>query len=247
MGYSHYLDRRVDLTDEQWIALQAAAVGILAACEARGISIAGPDGDGEPIVGPFEIAFNGSSAVDGAYESCVVTRMATGPGWTKTGFCQVRPYDLAVTAVYLAAATIAPDASALDSDGDLDGADWAPARELVAALGVGRVGELSPRWPVNWAPLLDAADVLAPRAVQLSAGDAPTWAVPSGANPGHGYIVTGPASAPVDRLDVARYICNCPWGRPQGPSGRPGVGCKHALAVIARRLDGQRERVKGAA
>lgn len=98
---------------------------------------------------------------------------------------------------------------------------------------------LEPRRPVNWDAIFAAAQQLAPRAVQLSAGDAPTWAVPSGANPGHGYIVTGPA-APSG--DVDAYACTCPWGRPQGPDERPGVGCKHAVAVMLRRLPGQAQR-----
>lgn len=242
MGYTHYLDRTADFTDEQWIALQAAALDIFAACEARGISIAGPNGDGEPVVGPDEIAFNGAAAVGGEYEACVVSRLADGSAWgfCKTGFLTVRPYDLAVTAVYLAASTIAPDAARASSDGDMDGDDWAPARELVAAVGAGRVGELAPRRPRNWGRLREDAAALAPRVIRLSAT---TWAVPSGSNPMHGYVVTGPEVEPAHGADVDDYGCSCPWAQPQGPNGRTGVGCKHVLAVIALRLDGQRERV----
>lgn len=234
MGHTHYASRNVDFTEEQWTALRAAAMDIFAVCEARGISIAGPCGDGEPIVSPSEIAFNGSSAVGGDYETCRIDRFDTDRTFCKTGFVTIRAYDLAVTAVLLAARTIAPDALEVSSDGDMAGDDWAPARELVAALGIVRVGPIAPRRPTNWGRLCNAARELTPRIVQLSRT---SWAVPSGANPTHGYVVTGPAAMPAHSLDVDAYVCECGWAKPQGPDGRPGVGCKHVLAVIERRLD----------
>lgn len=233
MGYTHYAARNVDFTDEQWIALQAAALDIFQACEARGISIAGPLGDGEPIVNASEIAFNGSAATDGVYESFALDRWGIDRTFCKTGFVYVRPYDLAVTAVLLAARTIAPDAIEVSSDGDMAGDDWASARELISALGIVRVGSIAPRRPTRWGPLCNAARELEPSIVQLTAT---SWAVPSGSNPTHGYVVTGPNAGPAHGLDVAGYTCECPWGRPQGPDGRPGEGCKHVIAVIERRL-----------
>lgn len=234
MGYTHHASRNVDFTEEQWTALRAAAMDIFAACEARGISIAGPCGEGEPITSPCEIAFNGSAATDGAYESFTLERWGTDRMFCKTGFITIRAYDLAVTSVLLAARTIAPDALEVSSDGDMAGDDWAPARELVAALGIVRVGPLAPRRPTNWGRLCNAAHDLAPRIVQLSRT---SWAVPSGANPAHGYVVEGPTAEPAHGLDVDAYVCECGWAKPQGPDGRPGVGCKHVLAVIEHRLD----------
>ncbi|MEO8084395.1 MAG: hypothetical protein ABI780_11275 [Ardenticatenales bacterium] len=234
MGYTHYASRNVDFTEEQWTALRGAALAIVAACEDRGIGIAGPHGDGAPITSPLEIAFNGSAAVGGEYESFSLGRWATGHMFCKTGYTTIRPYDLAVTAVLLAARTIAPDAIEVSSDGDMAGDDWAGARELVAALGIVRVGPIAPRRPSHWGRLCNTARELAPRIVQLSRT---SWAVPSGANPMHGYVVTGPAAEPAHGLDVDGYTCTCNWAKPQGPDGRTGVGCKHALAVIERRLD----------
>lgn len=234
MGHTHYASRNVDFTEEQWTAVQAAALEIFQACEARGISIAGPHGDGEPIVSPHVIAFNGSAAVGGDYESFNLERFDTDRLFCKTGFITIRPYDLAVMAVLWAARTIAPDALEVASDGDVTGEDWAPARELVTALGIVRVGPIAPRRPSHWGRLCNAARELAPRIVQLSRT---SWAVPSGANPTHGYVVTGPAAMPAHGLDCDAYACECSWARPQGLDGRPGVGCKHVLAVIERRLD----------
>ncbi len=244
MGYTHYWTRPADFTEAQWTALRAAAREVFAACEARGISIAGPDGEGEPITSPLEIAFNGSAAVDGDYESFALYRYGDDHGsFCKTGFVSIRPYDLTVTAVLWAARTIAPDAVVVTSDGDMKGDDWAPARDLVAGLGVTRVGPIAPRRPTRWGPLCNAARELAPRIVQLGRT---SWAVPSGANPTHGYVVTGPAAMPAHGLDVDAYTCECNWARPQGPDGRAGVGCKHVLAVIERRL-GLHERAGGRA
>lgn len=234
MGRTHYCSRNVDFTEEQWIALQAAALEIFEACRSHGIDIAGPYGEGEPIVNAHAIAFNGSAATGGVYEAFGLDRWDIEPMFCKTGFLTIRPYDLAVTAVLLAARTIAPDALEVSSDEDMAGDEWAPARELVAALGIVRVGPLAPRRPTRWSRLCNAARELAPRIVQLGRT---SWAVPSGANPTHGYVVTGPAAMPAHGLDVDAYACECNWAKPQGPDGRPGVGCKHVLAVIERRLD----------
>lgn len=92
---------------------------------------------------------------------------------------------------------------------------------------------IEPRRPVHWEGIIAAARGLAPRVVQLSAT---TWAVPSGSNPTHGYVVTGPADMPAHGADIDAYRCTCPWCQPQGPDDRPGVGCKHVVAVIGRRL-----------
>lgn len=104
--------------------------------------------------------------------------------------------------------------------------------------------EGGPRWPKNWTALLEGAEALAPRIVQLTAR---TWAVPSGSNPTHGYIVTAPAEAPRHSTDVGGYTCGCAWCQPQGPAERPGVGCRHALAVVRRRLDAARRNGRRAA
>lgn len=94
---------------------------------------------------------------------------------------------------------------------------------------------LNPRRPANTASILEAARAIEPGIVQLTGGERPTWAVPSGSNPMHGYVVAGPRDGAADADDVNGYSCTCPWGQPQGPDDRPGVGCKHVEAVILRR------------
>ena len=134
MGYTHYATTHRDFTDAEWGEVTERARWIVAAAAAVGIDLAGPDGDGEPVIDGERIAFNGRGEPGGplVYEAAVVTRERDGDGWgfTKTGFENrpTRPYDAAVVAIFEGAASIAPDAYRWSSDGE--GAELAPGMQL---------------------------------------------------------------------------------------------------------------------
>lgn len=124
MGYTHYATTHRDFTDAEWGEVTERARWIVAAAAAVGIDLAGPDGDGEPVIDGERIAFNGRGEPGGplVYEAAVVTRERDGDGWgfTKTGFENrpTRPYDAAVVAIFEGAATTAREALTWSSDGD---------------------------------------------------------------------------------------------------------------------------------
>lgn len=87
------------------------------------VILAGPDGTGDPEVGPEEVAFNGRD--EQGHESFIFPG-GTGFNFTKTAS---KPYDKVVVACLLAArAHIPEDVLEISSDGDWK--DWEEGREL---------------------------------------------------------------------------------------------------------------------
>ncbi|HTJ71341.1 MAG TPA: hypothetical protein VL551_27620 [Actinospica sp.] len=143
MVYTHYWAYQPD--SPQFTAifprLVADSRDILAHLADRGVPLAGPTGIGEPLLNEAIIAVNGTRPETG--ENFV---LAPGSGsgiaaHTEDGaafrmdWCQTRhlPYDLAVTAILLRAAHLAPRHVSLASDGSWP-LDWDHARQLLTAL-----------------------------------------------------------------------------------------------------------------
>lgn len=124
MGYTHAFEQHRDFAAAEWGELTECAAWIVRAAEAVGIALAGPDGEGAPVIDAERIAFNGRGEPGGpqAYEAFEVTRERRGEGWgfTKTSFENVptRPYDAAVVATLEAAAYAGRGALTWSSDGD---------------------------------------------------------------------------------------------------------------------------------
>uniref|UniRef100_A0A7C5RF28 Uncharacterized protein n=1 Tax=Thermus caliditerrae TaxID=1330700 RepID=A0A7C5RF28_9DEIN len=98
--------------------------------------LAGPLGEGEPVFGPSEVAFNGPVPDD--YETFRFPGLLEGKpfliGAYHFAFCKTerRPYDLAVQVFLLVAKLHLGKRLLLSSDGDL--ADWAAAADLVEGM-----------------------------------------------------------------------------------------------------------------
>lgn len=141
MGYTHYFTQRRELTEEEWSQLCAVTRTIIAQ---SGVSIRNGWGEGEPEISPDRIALNGDEDKDEAYETFSLTRQidkdnlsyyeGDGGGWFDFCKTQYRPYDVVVCAVLLAVTEIAPGAYSVSSDGNMQGEDWQPARELLKSL-----------------------------------------------------------------------------------------------------------------
>ena len=109
MGYTHYWKVERDLTNEEWDDIRArATIWILR----EGAKVAGPLGDGEPLVDEKSIAFNGSG--DDSHESFVFERHKTDFAFCKTART---PYDRAVVEVLKAIRNVAPESVTISSDG----------------------------------------------------------------------------------------------------------------------------------
>ncbi len=208
MGYTHYISRAADFGAAEWADITAAARTIIRACEGRGVRVAGPHGYGAPRVTDAEIALNGS--VDDAWESFDLTRETASWSFCKTNRA---PYDLAVTAILLYAARRSPSAITIDSDGEIDGADWTPARELLTELGL--ADPRPTRRPVNVAAL----DARAAALLVTWDGDG-MFSVRSGSDATTWYEVV----ATTDDPDT--WTCTCHWAE------HGGVMCSHVRAVI---------------
>jgi hypothetical protein len=62
MGYTHYWRRRAVLPEGPFVAFVADVMRLRDEVERAGILIAGPLGDGEPILNEVEVSFNGKEA-----------------------------------------------------------------------------------------------------------------------------------------------------------------------------------------
>lgn len=125
MGYTQYWNTKRDFTCSEWDKICTQTKNYLATIHDL---VAGPLGDGDPIMDPDSIAFNGIGQ-NGSYESFNLERERRGyEGWMdkarylKEGefnFCKTaaRPYDLAVVEVLKIAKRIAPECITLKSDG----------------------------------------------------------------------------------------------------------------------------------
>ncbi|MDT0307250.1 hypothetical protein RM780_09775 [Streptomyces sp. DSM 44917] len=134
MGYTHYFGY-APLTEDfgdAWPDMVVDAWLIVDHLTARGIRIAGPDGEGGPIIEPGHIALNGAG--DEAHEPLIIlprpptaaedpflAREYTRQRFVRD-FCKTsrKPYDVAVAAVLLRCHQRAPGAFAIGSDGGWD-------------------------------------------------------------------------------------------------------------------------------
>jgi hypothetical protein len=147
MGYTHYFRR---LTGENALAFSLFSRDcwrLFSQCEAQGIALAGPLGDGDPQITMSHVAFNGAAPED--YETFSWSRLVR--PWDKDNTagrvfdcCKTaqRPYDVAVVAALLLAHSYYGDAVSLGSDGDAP--DLAPALALLAEAFPGRQFSLAP-------------------------------------------------------------------------------------------------------
>lgn len=143
MLYTHYWAYQPD--SPQFTAifprLVADSRDILAHLSDRGVPVAGPTGTGQPLLSEAIIAVNGTRPETGEN---IVLAPGSGSGITtytvdgtafRMDWCQTRrqPYDLAVTAILLRAAHLAPRHVSLASDGSWP-LDWDAARRLLVEL-----------------------------------------------------------------------------------------------------------------
>jgi hypothetical protein len=154
MGHAHFVrcDPASTAYRSAWPRILADTGRIIDVLAERGMALAGPTGDGTPILHPARgIAFNGVAATDDDYDSFTLPSPGHGKGtWW---FCKTnhRRYDLAVTAVLLRCHLLLPDTVAISSDGDWE-TDWRPARDLVDELfgGVPQACPFRDTTPERW-------------------------------------------------------------------------------------------------
>ena len=133
MGYTHYYTQNRDLTPEEWQELTATFAHMLDHLPGHSTS-AGGDYANEPLLIESEVngrslIFNGQGQL--GHETFYLDREGHGSHFCKTAR---KPYDLLVCAVLLAVSEIAPGALTVKSDGEMDGAEWQPAREFLRNL-----------------------------------------------------------------------------------------------------------------
>ena len=142
MGYTHYYTQTRAFTPTEWHDLTAAFHHMLVHLPAHSTNAGGyyvdhplviRDGWGfnTPEVDDHELVFNGDEASGMAHESFYLERANQGFHFCKTAR---KPYDLLVCAVLLVVTEIAPGAITVESDGDMRGADWQPARAFLHNL-----------------------------------------------------------------------------------------------------------------
>jgi hypothetical protein len=143
MVYTHYWAYQPD--SPQFTAifprLVADSRDILAHLSGQGGSLAGPTGVGEPLLNEAIIAVNGTRPQSGenfvlaaGSGSGIAAHTLDGTAF-RMDWCQTRrqPYDLAVTAILLRAAQLAPRHVALASDGSWL-REWDAAHRLLIGL-----------------------------------------------------------------------------------------------------------------
>lgn len=112
MGYTHYfygLEANQELADFTKEAIKLSDV-----------SIRGGHGDGEPVIEPHLIVFNGDANKDENFETFGICSNPSNDNFCKTDY---RPYDKVVTAVLLAAMRLrVPGYGSISSNGNVD--DW---------------------------------------------------------------------------------------------------------------------------
>ncbi len=126
MGYTHYWKTKQDANSETFAALADDAAALADAFGRDALS----SEDGPEFMSE-RIWFNGAEPDD--YETFVLVPRATHFTFCKTQF---KPYDRLVCAVLIAAKHHLGDGIVVSSDGDWD--EWAPGRDLYAAVFPGR-------------------------------------------------------------------------------------------------------------
>ena len=143
MGYTHAWSYVPD--DMRFISafprIREDATVIVMHLAASGFDLAGPNGDGEPVLSDMAIAFNGTDPHAGdtfllSLEPLARQRLQADSGsWFSWAFCKTNrlPYDLAVMAVLLRTHQLVPELLALGSAGCWE-VEWRPARDLIEGL-----------------------------------------------------------------------------------------------------------------
>lgn len=150
MGYTHYWDRKADLSSG-WADFLKDVKTFIANLPYhiqtetgyQQLILAGPHGTGKPVFTSVKIAFNGKG--DQAFETFDFPRKLPlserspsrdMPEGYFFSFCKTeyRPYDIVVTGVLLLARKHFRDRVKIASDGDINGSDWEPARTLLQKL-----------------------------------------------------------------------------------------------------------------
>ncbi len=131
-GYTHYFTWQKKPSEE---ALRKCVADMRRIVEARKEILAGPDGTGQPQIGPLEISFNGrgheNEGLDEAHEPFVF------PGKEGFNFCKTayKPYDAVVSACLIVARDHFPrEVLKIESDGDWDGPEWAEGIKLYSKV-----------------------------------------------------------------------------------------------------------------
>lgn len=124
------------------------------------VALRGPDGDGDPVVAPARVAFNGDASRNGAADPFIFAQdaRAESGGATPTNelvhaHCDTAllPYDLAVCASLLIAKYHLGDAFLLRSDGKVEELGWPLAREVAGtALGIRGLLRDDPKRGIEW-------------------------------------------------------------------------------------------------
>lgn len=128
MGYTHYWTTTTELPAIAFQAFFADVVKLFALPEVKGLLAYESDSTRAPLADNDQVQFNGRG--EQSHETFIFTR---GPQDT---FCKTayKPYDVAVVAVLLLAKRHFKGLISVWSDGDRDGADWAPGRALAAQI-----------------------------------------------------------------------------------------------------------------
>jgi hypothetical protein len=113
MGYTHYFQQTRPFTPDEWDNITAKVVALFHRCK----QVAGPLGEGRPIVNNEKIHFNGVG--DEAHKTCLITREHN----TEFNFCKTnrKLYDRYVTATLLICHHYAKGALDISSDGSAGG------------------------------------------------------------------------------------------------------------------------------
>lgn len=123
------------------------------------VALRGPGGDGDPVVAPARVAFNGDASRNGAAEPFIFAQDAradSGGGTADeraTAHCDTAllPYDLAVCASLLIAKYHLGDDFKLWSDGKVEELGWPLAREVAGtALGIRGLLREDPERGIEW-------------------------------------------------------------------------------------------------
>jgi hypothetical protein len=123
------------------------------------VALRGPDGDGDPVVAPARVAFNGDASRNGAAEPFVFVQDARVDGGGAAANERVHarcdtallPYDLAVCASLLIAKFHLGDAFLLWSAGKVEELGWPLAREVAGtALGIRGLLREDPERGIEW-------------------------------------------------------------------------------------------------
>lgn len=135
MGYTHYWSHDENLGRKALFAAMQDARKIVEAAQAKGIALAGPNGDGEPMVSEG-IALNG--VAEESHESFIFPNNPNDPFINKVNgslwaFCKTarKPYDLVVCAILLVLKHHMGKQIRISSDGDRREDEWLPAEQMV--------------------------------------------------------------------------------------------------------------------